>query len=133
MRADDFLRTHYAKGCRQLVLLGAGMDARAYRMGGLDELRVFEVDQKTTFDVKEPWCGCRKCVSITVLQSHPTRRRLQVHHAAADEQRVLRACARGIGLRCPRFMREREDKPAEHATAHTQIIDMYFEQQSVET
>jgi len=29
------------------------MDARAYRMA-LPELRVFEVDQKTTFDVKEP-------------------------------------------------------------------------------
>ena len=29
-------------------------------------------------------------------------------------------------------MREREDKPAEHGTAHSQIIDMYFEQQCVE-
>lgn len=51
---DDFLRTHYARGCRQLVLLGAGMDARAYRMPGLEELSIFEVDQQTTFDVKEP-------------------------------------------------------------------------------
>ena len=39
---------------------------------------------------------------------------------------------RGVGLRFPRFIRERDDKPAEHATAHTQIIDMYYEQQSVE-
>jgi len=51
---DDFLVDYYGKGCRQLVLLGAGMDARAYRMRGLDELRIFEVDQQTTFDVKEP-------------------------------------------------------------------------------
>jgi len=51
---DDFLRAHYERGCRQLVLLGAGFDARAYRMAGLEELRVFEVDQRTTFDVKEP-------------------------------------------------------------------------------
>jgi len=51
---DDFLRAHYDRGCRQLVLLGAGMDARAYRMSGLEKLAVFEVDQKTTFDVKEP-------------------------------------------------------------------------------
>jgi len=51
---DDFLRKYYARGCRQLVLLGAGMDARAYRMDGLPELAVFEVDQKTIFDVKEP-------------------------------------------------------------------------------
>jgi len=52
---DDLLRNAYAtKGCRQLVLLGAGFDARAYRMDGMPELRVFEVDQQTTFDVKEP-------------------------------------------------------------------------------
>jgi len=65
--ADDYLRLHYANGCRQLVLLGAGMDARAYRAFApgadappdarsvtLDGLAVFEVDQQTTFDVKEP-------------------------------------------------------------------------------
>lgn len=51
---DDILMKHYQAGCRQLVLLGAGMDARAYRMQGLAELSVFEVDQPTTFDVKEP-------------------------------------------------------------------------------
>jgi len=51
---DDMLRTAYAdNGVRQLVLLGAGMDARAFRLP-LPELRVFEVDQQTTFDVKEP-------------------------------------------------------------------------------
>merc|ERR1719181_530903 len=40
---DDFLLQHFTKAqhpCRQLVLLGAGMDARAYR------LVVFEVDQQ---------------------------------------------------------------------------------------
>ena len=52
---DDLLRICYeTRGVRQLVLLGAGMDARAYRMQNMSELRVFEVDQKTTFDVKEP-------------------------------------------------------------------------------
>ena len=51
---DDYLRAHYARGARQLVLLGAGFDARAYRMAGLQDLEVFEVDQQTTFDVKEP-------------------------------------------------------------------------------
>ena len=39
---------------------------------------------------------------------------------------------RGIGLRFPRFMRERDDKPADHATTASQVIDLYFEQQSVE-
>ena len=66
-RGDDFLVERYkSHGARQLVLLGAGMDARAYRgfaasaggsgadVVGLPELKVFEVDQQTTFDVKEP-------------------------------------------------------------------------------
>lgn len=41
---DDFVFQHYMKprGARQLVLLGAGMDARAYRLR-LPELKVFEV------------------------------------------------------------------------------------------
>jgi methyltransferase (TIGR00027 family) len=64
---DDFLVRKYYEGCRQLVLLGAGMDSRAFRTFSatpksspaqrqlsLPELRVFEVDQQTTFDVKEP-------------------------------------------------------------------------------
>ena len=52
---DDLLRHQYLeRGARQLVLLGAGFDARAYRLAGLEELTVFEVDQQTTFDVKEP-------------------------------------------------------------------------------
>mmetsp|Transcript_11655 Transcript_11655/g.25171 ORF Transcript_11655/g.25171 Transcript_11655/m.25171 type:complete len:237 (+) Transcript_11655:261-971(+) len=51
---DDLLREMYAHGCRQLVILGAGMDSRAYRMAGLGDLHVFEVDQQTIFDVKEP-------------------------------------------------------------------------------
>lgn len=64
---DDFLVRKYYQGCRQLVLLGAGMDSRAFRTFAatpkstpaqrtvsLPELAVFEVDQQTTFDVKEP-------------------------------------------------------------------------------
>lgn len=57
---DDLVYSAYnrkrEKGvpCRQLVILGAGMDARAYRLENVPELSVFEVDQQTTFDVKEP-------------------------------------------------------------------------------
>lgn len=36
------------EGARQLVLLGAGLDARAYRMGELAEVTVFEVDHPST-------------------------------------------------------------------------------------
>merc|ERR1712070_396169 len=51
---DQFITRHYERGTRQVVLLGAGMDARAYRMSHLNESVFFEVDQATTFDVKEP-------------------------------------------------------------------------------
>lgn len=51
---DDVLYKAYAdKGARQLVIMGAGMDTRAFRVA-LPDLSVFEVDQPTTFDVKEP-------------------------------------------------------------------------------
>ena len=39
-------------GCRQLVILGAGLDARAYRMDALRGLDVFEVDVKSTQAIK---------------------------------------------------------------------------------
>jgi hypothetical protein len=73
---DFLLRKYKENDCRQLVLLGAGMDARAFRgfrkeirgssnrdgaqlsdiqpqpQSILPELHVYEVDQKTNFDVK---------------------------------------------------------------------------------
>ncbi|MBN8614039.1 MAG: SAM-dependent methyltransferase [Deltaproteobacteria bacterium] len=39
-------------GCTQLVILGAGLDARAYRMDALRGLDVFEVDVKSTQAIK---------------------------------------------------------------------------------
>jgi hypothetical protein len=38
---------------------------------------------------------------------------------------------RGIGLRFPRFLRERTDKPPTLATSSEQIRDLYFDQQGV--
>ena len=49
--ADDFVSDAYARGLRQLVLLGAGMDSRAFRLP-LPLLRVFEVDQEVLFAPK---------------------------------------------------------------------------------
>jgi len=63
---DHLVRRYNDHGVRQLVLLGAGMDSRAYRTFAssarsspeesttLSQLKVFEIDQPTTFDVKEP-------------------------------------------------------------------------------
>lgn len=41
---DEFLKRNLAEGIEQLVILGAGLDARAYRFGALTRIRVFEVD-----------------------------------------------------------------------------------------
>ena len=49
---DDALRDALTRGARQVVILGAGFDSRAYRIAGIDEVRVFEVDQPATLLVK---------------------------------------------------------------------------------
>lgn len=41
---DDALRDALAKGLDQVVILGAGFDSRAYRMPGIEQTSVFEVD-----------------------------------------------------------------------------------------
>lgn len=45
---DDALRAALAGGCRQLVTLGAGFDARAWRLPELRGARVFELDRAET-------------------------------------------------------------------------------------
>ncbi|CAK0838307.1 unnamed protein product [Prorocentrum cordatum] len=50
---DSFIKEQFDKGTRQIVLLGAGFDVRAYRMC-LDGAQFFEVDQPELFDAKEP-------------------------------------------------------------------------------
>ncbi len=45
---DDALREGLVAGARQVVVLGAGLDARAYRMDELGDAVVFEVDHPST-------------------------------------------------------------------------------------
>ncbi len=49
---DDFVKTSIKEGLDQLVILGAGYDTRAYRIEGLNKIRVFEVDHPVTQAVK---------------------------------------------------------------------------------
>jgi methyltransferase (TIGR00027 family) len=42
---DDALRNALGEGLDQVVNLGVGFDTRAYRIAGIDQTRVFEVDQ----------------------------------------------------------------------------------------
>ena len=45
---DAAVRDAFARGARQLVILGAGFDGRAWRMRELEGVRVFEVDHPAT-------------------------------------------------------------------------------------
>ncbi|MFF4189339.1 class I SAM-dependent methyltransferase [Streptomyces sp. NPDC001691] len=49
---DDLLRQASASGVRQVVLLGAGMDSRAFRMDWPEGTRLFEVDTAEPLEFK---------------------------------------------------------------------------------
>ncbi|WP_229865180.1 class I SAM-dependent methyltransferase [Streptomyces naganishii] len=49
---DDLLRQASASGIRQVVLLGAGMDSRAFRIDWPEGTRLFEVDTTAPLDFK---------------------------------------------------------------------------------
>ncbi|MFE4968940.1 class I SAM-dependent methyltransferase [Streptomyces sp. NPDC056660] len=49
---DDLLEQASASGVRQVVLLGAGMDSRAFRMNWPEGTRLFEVDTAAPLDFK---------------------------------------------------------------------------------
>ena len=54
---DDVVRRVVAAGARQLVLLGAGLDARAWRMPELEQVTVFELDHRSTSAYKQESVG----------------------------------------------------------------------------
>ncbi len=53
---DDAVRAFVARGGRQIVILGAGFDARATRLG-LDDARFFEIDHPATQAAKRARVG----------------------------------------------------------------------------
>lgn len=63
---DEYLLTSAASGCRQVVLLGAGLDTRAFRLDWPLGVHVFEVEEPALLAFKEhvldcapPACGRR--------------------------------------------------------------------------
>lgn len=50
---DDVLSAALADGIAQVVILGAGLDSRAYRIPGIEQARIFEVDQPATIAYKQ--------------------------------------------------------------------------------
>jgi methyltransferase (TIGR00027 family) len=57
---DDYLKAGLAEGLDQVVLLGAGFDTRAYRIPGIDQTRVFEIDYPATQEAKRK--GLKKVI-----------------------------------------------------------------------
>jgi methyltransferase (TIGR00027 family) len=49
---DDFLKMQIEEGIKQLVILGAGYDTRAYRIHKLEEVRIFELDHVASLKFK---------------------------------------------------------------------------------
>ena len=50
---DDVLKRSLEEGLDQVVILGAGFDSRAYRIPGMDQVQVFEVDLPGTRKLKQ--------------------------------------------------------------------------------
>lgn len=50
---DDLLREWLALGCRQVVIVGAGMDSRGWRLAELAGARLFELDRAPTQALKQ--------------------------------------------------------------------------------
>jgi methyltransferase (TIGR00027 family) len=72
---DEALRAALSQGCRQLVILGAGLDGRAHRMIELAEVRVFEVDHPATQAYKRRRAegltrACRELIYVAVDFEH---------------------------------------------------------------
>jgi len=56
---DDVLAEALGSGVEQVVILGAGFDSRAYRIRGIDQTPVFELDQPVTQAKKSAIIGRR--------------------------------------------------------------------------
>ncbi|TXS46171.1 SAM-dependent methyltransferase [Streptomyces sp. uw30] len=68
---DEHLLTASRSGCRQVVLLGAGLDTRAFRLHWPTGVHVFEVEAPAVLEFKDrvldwnrPTCGRRSTVGV---------------------------------------------------------------------
>jgi methyltransferase (TIGR00027 family) len=57
---DDAIAAAQTAGLDQIVLLGAGFDARAHRLPGIERVRVFEVDHPATQAMKRRVVGAER-------------------------------------------------------------------------
>lgn len=69
---DDFLqRLAFQEGLRQIVLLAAGLDTRAFRLSWPDQTRIFELDQPGVLNYKEQTLAAAGARPLCLRQSIP--------------------------------------------------------------
>ena len=82
---DEFVREEVAEGAVQVVILGAGLDSRAYRLSELAETTVFEVDHPVTAAYK------RERVAAVIGRPPANVRYVEIDFASEDLAAVLAA------------------------------------------
>jgi methyltransferase (TIGR00027 family) len=97
---DDWVAAGVAAHCRQIVVLGAGFDSRAWRLPGLSGLSIFEVDHPATAAEKSAriealGADLSRVVSVALDFD---RDRLSDHLAASgfDERKVTTVIWEGV-------------------------------------
>jgi methyltransferase (TIGR00027 family) len=63
---DEFVMREVQRGAEQVVILGAGLDSRAYRLPGLERCLVFEVDHPGT----QAWKRERVAAALGAVPNH---------------------------------------------------------------
>jgi methyltransferase (TIGR00027 family) len=80
---DEAVSRHLAAGMKQLVILGAGLDSRAYRLPGMEKVSVFEVDLPYVQAAK------KKRIIKTLGQLLPNATYLPIDFSSQDLAEVL--------------------------------------------
>ncbi len=83
---DDLLRHSLKNGARQVLILGAGFDARAYRIPEIATARVFEVDHLFTqaAKIRRVSCVAARRAAVTHMPIDFTRQTLDAALRASD-------------------------------------------------
>jgi methyltransferase (TIGR00027 family) len=84
---DDFLLEACDQGCRQVVLLAAGLDTRAFRLDWPDGVRLFELDLPDVIEAKD-----------AVLAAQGATARCERHALAIDLREDWPAALRAAGF-----------------------------------
>jgi len=82
---DDIIAEALAQGLDQMVILGAGFDTRAYRLPGLSDVAVFEVDHPDTLAKKQAVLRHASLVAPSCVRS------VGIDFTSADLDRVMDA------------------------------------------